>query len=223
MNEQANSPQEETRVSDEELAEFRAYKAKKEQEEHRKAFREQYLSLVDSEIESAHEALSGLSEEMALMKKTVFDNFETVIAMKTEQLGLSKEEGQYSHTFTNSTSTVRVTLGNYTLDNYRDTVEEGIRMVRQYIESLAKDDDSSALVSAVLKLLSRNKQGQIKASRVLQLRRMAEDSGNETFLDGVRIIEESYNPTLSKSYVRIDEKDPDTGEWRTIPLNMSGV
>ena len=96
-------------------------------------------------------------------------------------------------------------------------------MVTTYIESLAKDDTSSALVSAVLRLLSRNKMGQIQASRVLQLRKLAEESENETFLEGVRLIEECYHPQVSKSFVRMDEKDPDTGEWRAIPLNISGV
>lgn len=216
---------EQATISQEELEEFRAYKAKKEQEANRKALREEYNDLVDTEIEEAYNVLSSLSYEMAKAKQRVFDSFRTVIEMKTEQMGLGKgKEGkQYTHTFTNSDSTLRVRLGNYTLDTYRDTVEEGIKMVTTYIESLAKDDTSSALVSAVLRLLSRNKMGQIQASRVLQLRKLAEESENETFLEGVRLIEESYHPQVSKSFVRMDEKDPDTGEWRAIPLNISGV
>ena len=216
---------EQATISQEELEEFRAYKAKKEQEANRKALREEYNDLVDTEIEEAYNVLSSLSYEMAKAKQRVFDSFRTVIEMNTEQMGLGKgKEGeQYTHTFTNSDSTLRVRLGNYTLDTYRDTVEEGIKMVTTYIESLAKDDTSSALVSAVLRLLSRNKMGQIQASRVLQLRKLAEESENETFLEGVRLIEESYHPQVSKSFVRMDEKDPDTGEWRAIPLNISGV
>lgn len=216
---------EQTTISQEELEEFRAYKAKKEQEANRKALREEYNDLVDTEIKEAYTVLSSLSYEMAKAKQQVFDSFRTVIEMKTEQMGLGngKEGEQYTHTFTNSNSTLRVRLGNYTLDTYRDTVEEGIKMVTTYIESLAKDDTSSALVSAVLRLLSRNKMGQIQASRVLQLRKLAEESENETFLEGVRLIEESYHPQVSKSFVRMDQKDPDTGEWRAIPLNISGV
>ena len=64
--------------------------------------------------------------------------------------------------------------------------------MKGYIESLAKDDATKALVNAVLRLLSRDGQGNIKASRVLQLRKMAEDSGNEQFLEGVKIIEEAF-------------------------------
>lgn len=213
----------EQNISAQELEEFRRYKDQKAREEQRKALQSDYVDLVDNEIGAAYVQLSLLSTEMAQIKRAVFDNFRSVIEMKTEQLGLGKEEGQRTHTFTNSDSSLRLTLGNYTVDAYRDTVDEGIRMVTDYIESLAKDDATGALVSAVLRLLSRNKAGQIKASRVLQLRRLAEESGSEQFLDGVKLIEESYHPQVSKSFVRMEAKDADTGEWKNIPLSLSGV
>jgi len=213
----------EQNISAQELEEFRRYKEEKAREERRKALQSDYVDLVDNEIGAAYVQLSLLSTEMAQIKRAVFDNFRSVIEMKTEQLGLGKEEGQRTHTFTNSDSSLRLTLGNYTVDAYRDTVDEGIRMVTDYIESLAKDDATGALVSAVLRLLSRNKAGQIKASRVLQLRRLAEESGSEQFLDGVKLIEESYHPQVSKSFVRMEAKDADTGEWKNIPLSLSGV
>ena len=213
----------EQNISAQELEEFRRYKEQKAREEQRKALQSDYVDLVDGEIGAAYVQLSLLSTEMAQIKRAVFDNFRSVIEMKTEQLGLGKEEGQKTHTFTNSDSTLRLTLGNYTVDAYRDTVDEGIRMVTDYIESLAKDDATGALVSAVLRLLSRNKSGQIKASRVLQLRRLAEESGSEQFLNGVKLIEESYHPQVSKSFIRIEAKSSDTGEWQNIPLSLSGV
>ena len=213
----------EQNISAQELEEFRRYKEQKAREEQRKALQSDYVDLVDNEIGAAYVQLSLLSTEMAQIKRAVFDNFRSVIEMKTEQLGLGKEEGQKTHTFTNSDSTLRLTLGNYTVAAERDTVDEGIRMVTADIESLAKDDATGALVSAVLRLLSRNKAGQIKASRVLQLRRLAEESGSEQFLNGVKLIEESYHPQVSKSFVRIEAKDADTGEWQNIPLSLSGV
>lgn len=210
-------------ITNEELQEFRAYQAAKEAAARRQTLRKEYTELVDSEIEGAYQVLSLLSEEMAEAKKAVFDNFRAVIEMKTEQMGLAKEGGQYTHTFTNSASSLRITLGNYTIDTYRDTVEEGIRMVTDYIESLAKDETSSSLVSAVLRLLSRNKAGQIQAGRVLQLRKLAEESGDESFLEGVKLIEDSYNPQVSKSFVKIEQKNSETGEWISVPLSLSGV
>ena len=208
----------------EERERFEAWKAedeKKRAAEERKRQRGEYAEMVDDEIRTAIPQLLQLSDEIKTVKEAVFGNFDAILRMKAEILGLTKDN-QRSHTFTNSDSTLRITLGVNCIDGYRDTVEDGIAMVKEYIESLAKDDTSKALVNAVRRLLSRDGQGNIKASRVLQLRKMADESGDERFLDGVRIIEESYQPTVTKRYIRAEYKD-DKGAWRYIPLDMTAV
>lgn len=216
---------EEVKMTAAELAEWEAYKAekaKKEAAEQRKRQREAYAQMVDEELLQAIPELLTLSGEIKTVKDAVFGNFAAIIDMKAELFG-TRDGGQYSHTFTNSDSSLRLTLGVNTVDGYRDTVEDGIAMVRGYIESLATDDKSKALVSAVLRLLSRDGQGNLKASRVLQLRKMAEESGDEEFLEGVRIIEESYQPSITRRYIRAQRKDPKTGAWRNIPLGITDV
>ena len=80
----------------------------------------------------------------------------------------------------------------YVTDGYRDTVEDGIAIVKEYIAGLANDDKTQALVNMVFRLLARDAKGTLKASRIVQLRKVAQDTGDERFLEGVRIIEESY-------------------------------
>lgn len=211
-------------MSAEERKEFESFKAereKKRREEERKQQRQEYATLVDEEIGATIPRLREVSEMLKKAKDEIFGNFDAILKMKSEIIGAARD-GQYSHTFTNSDSTLRVILGVNCIDGYRDTVEDGIAMVKSYIESLAKDEATKSLVNAVLRLLSRDGQGNIKASRVLQLRKMAEDSGNEQFLEGVRIIEESYQPTVSKKFIRAQYKD-DKGAWRYIPLGMTDV
>ncbi len=208
----------------EERKRYEAWKAedeKKRAAEERKRQRGEYANMVDDEIRTAIPQLREMSEALKTVKDTIFGNFDAVLKMKSEILGLTRDD-QRSHTFTTSDSTLRLTLGVNCIDGYRDTVEDGIAMVKKYIESLAKDDNSRALVNAVLRLLSRDGQGNLKASRVLQLRKMAEDSGDEQFLEGVRIIEESYQPTVTKRYIRAEYKD-EKGAWRYIPLDMTAV
>lgn len=211
-------------ISGDELKQFEAFKQmqkEKEVEDNRKKAREDYASLVDDEVKNAIDELQNLSEQIKLVKKTVFENFATVLSMKAEVIGV-KEGGQCSHTFTNSSSSMRLTLGMNTIDGYRDTVEDGISIVKQYIESLAKDENSKALVNAVLRLLSRDQAGNIKASRVLQLRKMADETGNSRFKEGVKIIEESYQPTTTKRYIRAEVKNSQNG-WTIIPLGVSDI
>lgn len=215
---------EKVEMTAEERKEFEAYRAekqKKEEKERQKKQRSEYAEMVDEEVRAAIPQLRELSEQIKVVKETVFGNFDTILKMKSEVLGLTKDD-QRSHTFTTGDSKLRLTLGVNTIDGYRDTVEDGIAMVKAYIESLAKDETSKALVNAVLRLLSRDQSGNIKASRVLQLRKMAEETGNDRFIDGVQIIEESYQPTATKRYIRAEYKN-DKGAWVSIPLGMTDV
>lgn len=215
---------EQVEMTAEERQEFEAYRVEREKkrlEAERRQQRADYAGLVDDEVRTTIPQLRELSEQIKAVKETVFGNFGAILKMKSEVLGLTRDD-QRSHTFTTSDSRLRLTLGVNCIDGYRDTVEDGITMVKQYIESLARDEATKSLVNAVLRLLSRDGQGNIKASRVLQLRKMAEDSGDDRFLEGVRIIEEAYQPTVTKRYIRAEYKD-DKGAWRYIPLGMTDV
>lgn len=205
----------------EEQAQFAAFKEEQEKrarQQRRKENREMYAQLVDEQVACAIPELQSLSEAIKTVKNTVFSNFKAVLDIKADVMSMSRD-GQHSHTFTTSDGMMRITLGCNTVDAYRDTVEDGIEMVRQYIEGMAKDENSRTLVNAVLRLLARDQKGTLKASRVLQLRKMADESGDETFQEGVRIIEESYQPAETKQYIRAEYKD-DKG-WHIIPLSVT--
>ena len=206
-----------------EQAEFEAYrqaKAKKAAEEKAKADREMYKQMVDDEIEHSIPVLLGISEEIKESKQQVLDNFKTILEMKSDLFRTKVRDDQRSHTFTNSKGDKRITLGVYVTDGYRDTVEDGIAIVKEYIASLANDEKTQALVNMVFRLLSRDAKGTLKASRIVQLRKVAEDTGDARFLEGVRIIEESYQPEVSKQFIRAEVKDKN-GMWKPIPLGMT--
>ena len=203
-----------------EFAAFKEAKQKKEAEAKRKADREAYTALVDETIETVMPRLMNISDEIARRKTEAAEAFRGALEMKAELFGV--KDDQKSHTFTNSEGTKRITIGHYTLDNYRDTVDEGVAMVKGYIESLAKDDASRSLVKAILKLLSRDSMGNLKAQRVLQLRQLAEETGDDRFIEGVRIIQESYQPAPSKEYVRAAVRG-ENGGWKPVALSMTEV
>lgn len=111
-------------------------------------------------------------------------------------------------------------MGVHTLDGWRDTVEEGIELVMEYIKGLASDENSQALVGMVLQLLAKDASGNLKADKVLELRRIAEESGSEQFREGVRLIEESHFKTVSKIFLKAEVRN-DIGAWERIPLNIT--
>jgi len=212
---------EEMKLTPEELAEFEEFKKEKacrEAERIRQQNREIYKQLVDELIEANFPRLREVSDNLAKVKASILDAFKGAIEMKTEIYETKSD--QYSHMFTNSKGDKRIILGVYTTDNYRDTVNEGIAIVKEVITGLAKDDDTKVLVEAILRLLSKDQKGNLKASRILQLRQLAEKIGNNRLIEGVKIIEESYQPAVSKTYIRAEYKN-EIGQWINIPLGMT--
>lgn len=193
-----------------------AKRAKEEQEAH-------YKQLVDETIEKAVESVGELNNKMTVAKKQIFNDFDTVIALKNELYTGQKwlKTDRVTNTFTNQEGNKRVTVGYHTNDNYLDTYTEGVKLVEEYISSLATDENGQKLADMVKVLLSeRGKGGQLKAQNVLRLQRMANDSKNETFIEGMRIISDAYSPTKSKQFVKVEIKG-EHNEWVTVSTNMT--
>ena len=193
-----------------------AKRAKEEQEAH-------YKQLVDETIEKAVESVGELNIKMTVAKKQIFNDFDTVIALKNELYTGQKwlKTDRVTNTFTNQEGNKRVTVGYHTNDNYLDTYTEGVKLVEEYISSLATDENGQKLADMVKVLLSeRGKGGQLKAQNVLRLQRMANDSKNETFIEGMRIISDAYSPTMSKQFVKVENKG-EHKERVTVSTNMT--
>lgn len=208
-------------INEQEYEEFLRFKREREEQERKQRLEEEkkiYRSIVDETVERYFPILIGISTKMAEEKKKIIKEFESAIELKKKIYEI--ESTQQSHTFTTSDGTKRITIGVYQTDAYRDTVNEGIEKVRQSIVNLAKDNESKLLVEAILKLLSKDTKGNLKASRVLQLYNLAQKLGNKELLEGVKIIQESYQPVITKTYIRAEYKDKD-GKWNNIPLGMT--
>lgn len=206
----------------EEKVEFDAFKKQQAAEKEKarvESERTEYKVLTNQTVESLFPKIETLSKQLSEAKTEIYNSFQTALELKESAFGFN--EDQQSHSFINEAKTMRIILGYNTTDGYDDTVSVGIGKVHEYIESLAKDAETRVLVKAILRLLQADgKTGQLKASKVMQLRSMANESGNAEFIDGVSIIEKAYSPTRSKQYVRAERKN-DKNEWVNIPLGMT--
>lgn len=228
--------------SAEEMSEFMAWKEEKLRKaklEAKKVQRQDLQKLVDEEMGRAVGLLMACSDQMKAAKGTIFENFATLMDMRREINEEDNPEGdeQFSFTFTSSDGNQRLRIGHNMNDGYLDQVEDGIKKVREYLKTLAKDEESSRLVDAVMRLLARDQKGNLKASRVLQLSKMAEESGNDTFKEGMSIIRDAYRPTRGKTYIRcqvkttkldsegnpVMEGGKPVKEWSDVGLSMAEV
>ena len=213
----------------EELEQFQAFKqeqAKRQAQERVELLEKNYKDMVEKFVNRTINKLRPLSEKIRQKKEEVLDEASALSALKQELLELNGKNMPKSHQYTSAAGDKRVTIGVYETDAYDDTVEEGIAIVKEYIESLASDEKSAQLVKMVMSLLQRSANGALKASRVVRLHKLAEESGDQRFVEGVRIIEAAYRPAISRTYIRcevrqIDEESGVVKDWEQLPLGMT--
>ena len=64
--------------------------------------------------------------------------------------------------------------------------------------------------------------GNLKANRVLELLKLANESESELFQDGVQIIADSHRPEQSAHFIEAAHKNEE-GQWCNIGLSISSV
>ena len=177
-----------------------------------------YKVLKDGCIREMFDELKCLSETIARSKKTVFESFETIVSMKNDLF--KTKSNRQTDTFTTEDGGMSITLGNRMYEGWADEVEVGITMVKDYLKTLAKDENSANLVDAVIGLLAKDRKGNLKANKVLELSKLAEKSGNPEFIEGIEIIKGAYRPAPSCKFIEVEYKD-ESGRKHNLPLSIS--
>lgn len=180
--------------------------------------RKNYKTLVNDEVKRLFPALQDASKALSMVKEYVFDSLKTLIVMKSELY--DREEDQTSHSFSTAEGEITIIIGYNMNDGWDDTVNTGVAKVTDYMQTLVHDKDSKDLVDTIMKLLSKDSKGNLKASRVLQLKQLADMRGDKTFIDAIQIIQDAYRPVRSKEFIRCDFKDNKGGKVN-LPLSIT--
>ena len=178
----------------------------------------EYKRLSAETVDDLRPRLMAMSAGIAEVKALAVEELSTLIGLKEDLFGV--KDGQKSHTFMNAAGDFRITIGSYYRDAWDETVGSGEAKIREAIRTLGKDENSEALVDAVLTLLSKDKAGNLKIKSVWQLQRLAERIQNDDFTEGLRIIREAYRQERTKTFVTAEWKNPQ-GAWVNVPLGMT--
>ena len=73
-----------------------------------------------------------------------------------------------------------------------------------------------------LPLLAKDRKGNLKASRVLQLREIARKSGYPELIEATDIIQSAYRPVDSCQFISVSYKD-EKGVKRALPLSLAAM
>lgn len=200
------------------FAELEADKAAQEQK--KQDDREAYKELRDETVKQTFEALKKTSEMLLIAKEGTFKIFEQIINMKNDLYKTKSDRN--SDSFTTSDGNITIKLGNRVFEGWDETVDVGIQKVKEYLKTLAKDENSANLVDTIMGLLAKDRKGNLKANKVLELEKLAQKSGNADFLEGLRIIKDAYRPAPSCQFVEVRYKD-ENGKEKSLPLSMSAI
>lgn len=181
--------------------------------------RKAYKNLVNEIVPGLFAELVIVSASLSEVKTKVYQSLKTLVQMKGDLYG--KDTDQFSHSFTTEDGLTLI-IGRRYNDGWDDTVTAGIKKVHDFLEGLGKDDNSKALVKTILQLLSKDKTGNLKASRVLQLKKLAEEVKNPDFTDAINIIQDAYRPVKTKEFVTVRYKD-NNGVSVDLPLDISSA
>lgn len=195
-------------------AEEKAERARVQQE------RENYKSIVDGWVEETVKKLQNVSSVMMDAKADIFGSSETIIKMKNELFNVKLDRKSDTLTTQDGSKTIRI--GHRINEGWDDTVGVGVEKVKTFLRTLAKDENSASLVDTVMNLLSKDRKGNLKAQKVLELERLAVKSGNEDFLDGIRIIKDAYRPVATCQFIEVVIRD-ENGKEHALPLSMSAI
>jgi len=200
------------------LAELKAEETAKI--EAKKRQQETYRELVDEFVKKNIAKLEALSSEMMRVKEEHFSDSETLIEMKNE---LFKVKGdRRTDQLTTRDGRMTLQLGRRTYEGWDDTVDAGVQIVKEYMASLATDETTGAEIETIMRLLSRDQKGNLKASKVLELDKLAKRTGDERLMEGIEIIKSSYRPVPSVQFIEASVKDA-KGVSHSIPLSLSAL
>ena len=180
--------------------------------------REAYKQLVEETVPKALFRLATASEMLTNAKTDTYKFFEDVLTLKEKAFGI--KEGQMSHTFASEGGEIKI--GFRINDAWDDTVHSGIAKVEKFLQSLAKNAETSILVKTVFRLLQKDAKGNLKSNRVLELQKMCSEFNNDEFTDGVDIISKAFKPTRSSWFIEASIIR-ENNEKVNIPLNISSV
>ena len=204
------------------LAELEA--EKRAEKENRRKELEAYEQLKDTQVKATFKELQNISSSLELAKQKIFDEFELLLKMKKELFGLTEERmlSQESHTFTTSDGSISIIIGHNVIDSWDESVKIGIERVNKWLGKLAKDEESAVLVGLIRDLLKPNKDGVLKANRILDLSKKASELGDRELIDAVELIRDSYRPTRTSTFVKARYTD-ERGQKKWLALSMSAA
>ncbi|RQZ74820.1 MULTISPECIES: DUF3164 family protein [Burkholderia] len=176
--------------------------------------------LRDQTIKGIVEEAKALQQRMSSFKGRAFSDIETFVATSYEQYDV-KVGGAKGNvtllTFDGRYKIVRQIAEHIRFDERLQAAKELIdECLREW--TAGSDDKVKVLINEAFQV---DKEGNVNAGRILGLRRLP--IVDSKWSKAMRAIADSIRVTGTKPYVRIYERDDETGDYRAISLDIAAI
>lgn len=191
-------------------------KKRKQIREERKLWREMASEVVNSLVPK----FQALNNAIMLLKMEAFESASALVAMRRELYNVKPTQSSFK--FTNTEKTFSYTIGYYKKIKYDDSVEFAVKMVDDYINSLADSDNSEKLSKMLAIMLKRDDNDNLNPDRVAQLIEHIKDNDISELFDAVDVFIDSMRSQRSAWFVEAKTRNK-ANAWVPVPLNITSA
>lgn len=178
-----------------------------------------YKKLVDEIIPVSFKKLEALSEFMSKVKSEVFNDLQTLVSLKCEVFG--RELDQQTHTFTSSEGK-SISIGWRLNDGWDDTVGAGLQKMNDLLAAKVKTEESKFFYELLMEKLEVDAKGNLKAGRVMSLKKKIDADGDPELIDAINIIIDAYQPKRTKEFITCKYRSEE-GQYKDLPLDITSA
>jgi wobble nucleotide-excising tRNase len=199
-------------------SELRAKKEKKQGD------KETLNMLTHEFVEKYFPILEATGKRMSEVKGHIFDDSKTILELKKEAYELSDDAmlRQQSHSLSTENCDKTIIIGHNTIDGWDESLAaSGIDKVNKWLASKMTDENKD-VIDMVRDLLKPNKEGLLKANRVIELSNRASKIGDPILIEAVGELQKAYQPRKTTTYVKAKFRNED-GQDVWLNLSMSNA
>ncbi len=187
-----------------------ALRAKKEYE----ASRDEDMMELMQEVKFTSEIIKKLKDKTQLLLERH--------AQKLAHYGKIRSSSKGGFSLKNTAGTIKIRRRRDTLPNWDERSEKALELIKDFLQDTIKKRDQK-LFEILYSFIARNKKGDLEYARVMNLLAHEDKYDDPRWVEGLRLIKESYSNLMRGYQYDFEELDETTGKYARLDLNFSSI
>lgn len=182
--------------------------------------RVKYEKARDKNIQSTVKIAQGLSLKLEAFKVAVSEMMEAQhIAL--DGYGELRGNSKGGFSIVTTEGDMKVVRTRDTMPQWDERGEKGVALLHDFLYDTVKKADQK-MFKVLMRFLARNEKGDLEYSRVMELLKERDVYDDPRWVEGIQLIEESYQVHMRGYGYEFFIKDPE-GKWSRISLNFTSL